>query len=95
MGVRHSNNFEYTTLWLEVVSENPAGRRRTDTLAIPLADHFGRWRGQGIGASFQLTDTIPATILHRSGSPVKVRHIMRTDTLAGISQIGIFFLPSP
>lgn len=95
VGLRHSNDFEFSTLWIEVVSENPDGCRRTDTLAVALADNFGRWRGQGIGATFQITDTIPRTILHRSGTPVKVRHIMRTDTLSGITQLGLFFLPAP
>lgn len=93
IGVRHSNDFEYSTLWLEVVTENPAGRRRVDTVSIPLADSYGRWVGQGIGASFQCTDTIATPILHQSGAPVKIRHIMRADTLAGITQLGLFFLP--
>ena len=47
----------------------------------------------GIGTSFQNTDTIGRSILHASHTPVTVRHIMRTDTLRGISQLGIFFLP--
>lgn len=95
IGVRHSNDFRYKTLWLEVTTENPAGKRRVDTLAIHLADDFGRWRSQGLGASFQLADTIPSPITHRSGSPVKVRHIMRADTLPGITQLGIFFMSPP
>lgn len=94
IGVRHASDFRYTTLWLEVTTTPPSGKRRIDTLAIRLADEFGTWRGTGIGASFQMTDTLPTPMLHRSGSPIRIRHIMRADTLPGISQVGIFFLPS-
>ncbi len=92
VGVRHSGTFQYTSLWVETtVIDN--GRPRTDTLEIPLADSFGSWTGQGIGASFQRADTVRHSFTHRSGTPVKLRHIMHTDTLTGISQAGIFFIP--
>ena len=63
-----------------------------DTVNIPLSDRYGRWLGKGIGASFQTTDTV-ATLLHASGSEVRIRHMMRCDTLRGINQLGIFFVP--
>lgn len=90
VGVRHANTFRFSSLWLEITTTNPGGAKRIDTLSLQLADHFGRWRGQGIGPTFQLTDTLPSPISHRSGSPVTIRHIMRADTLEGVNQIGIF-----
>lgn len=92
VGVRHQSDFPYTSLWLETTVED-GRRRKVDTLEIQLADSFGSWKGRGIGASFQMADTVGGTFLHRSGSPVKVRHIMRADTLRGVSQVGIFFVP--
>lgn len=91
-GIRHENSYPFTELWLEATYEDN-GRRVTDTLSIHLADRYGKWTGKGIGASFQATDTIYTPFLHRSGSPVKLRHIMRADSLRGITQAGIFFLP--
>ena len=91
VGVRHDNDFPYSTLWLETTVEE-GDRRLTDTLEIHLADRFGSWRGRGIGASFQMTDTVGRSFVHRSGTKVMVRHIMRTDTLRGLSQVGIFFI---
>lgn len=93
VGIRHGNDFPYTSLWLET-TVGDGGHEKTDTLAIPLADSFGRWSGRGIGASFQTTDTVGGTFLHVSGSEVKVRHIMRADTLRGVEQVGIFFVPA-
>lgn len=93
IGIRHSNSFPYRDLWLET-SVTDRGKVRKDTLSIPVADRFGRWHGQGIGASFQITDTVLLPFDHTSGSPVKVRHIMRNDTLGGISQVGVFFIPA-
>lgn len=92
VAVRHDNHYPYGSLWLETtVVDN--GRPRKDTLELQLADRFGSWRGRGIGVSFQFADTVDRPFLHASGTPVKVRHIMRSDTLAGISQLIIFFLP--
>lgn len=92
VGVRHERSFPYTTLWLETTVED-GGSRRTDTIGISLADSFGSWTGRGIGASFQDSDTLPGTFLHASGSRIAVRHIMRADTLSGVTQTGIFFVP--
>lgn len=92
VGIRHENDFPYTSLWLETTIEEVAGQR-TDTLELILADSFGRWTGRGIGTSFQAIDTIAVSFLHHSESRIGVRHIMKADTLCGVSQVGIFFLP--
>ena len=92
VGVRHDNGFPFTSLWLETTVED-GGRPRTDTLEIRLADSFGSWTGRGIGASFQASDTVARSFSHRSGSRIGVRHIMRADTLRGVTQAGIFFVP--
>lgn len=92
VGVRHRGDFRYSTLWLEVTAVNSRGEKLVDTLAVKLADEFGSWSGQGLGASFQMADTVNRSFIHRSGTPVKVRQIMRADTLEGVSQIGIFFI---
>lgn len=92
VGVRHDNGFPFTSLWLETTVED-GGRPRTDTLEIRLADSFGSWTGRGIRASFQASDTVARSFSHRSGSRIGVRHIMRADTLRGVTQAGIFFVP--
>ena len=56
-----------------------------------LADVYGRWHGQGFGASYQFSRPFNTGVTLVRGDSVTVRHIMRVDTLRGIEQIGIKF----
>lgn len=94
VGVTHTADYPYSDLWLEVTSLDPAGSSRRDTVCLTLADRNGRWRGNGIGTSFQVTDTIIRQLSHRACSPLMVRHIMRRDTIRGIDRVGLFFIPA-
>ena len=62
-------------------------------MTIPLADRFGKWRGSGVGISFQIVDTVGVIKNHSAGAKVRIRHLMRRDTLPGINQVGVFFVP--
>ena len=66
---------------------------RPDTLNVILADMYGHWRGSGTGPSLQVVDTIATGIPLHLGQRIQVRHIMRLDTIEGIEQVGITFLP--
>ncbi len=90
--IRHSHNYGYANIWLEVcygTSDSTA----TDTLDITLADAWGRWRGHGSGVSLQHTDTVPLRHSLRRGGTLRLRHIMRMDTLTEVEQIGVTPLP--
>lgn len=86
LSLRHAPDYPYSNVWLEVTTAQPP---RRDTVNIALCDKYGRWYGNGIGVSYQVSDTVARHITHVTGTPVYVRHIMRADTLAGISQLGI------
>lgn len=91
VALRHDNSYPFTAIRLEIeMTDN--GTCRRDTVDVALAGESGQWTGRGIGTSFQMTDTL-APMLHATGTPVKVRHLMRADTLAGINQVGLFFVP--
>ncbi len=90
VALRHDGSYPYTALRLEVSYESG---RNPDTIDIRVADSYGKWLGRGIGTSFQLADTLPP-VAHESGAWIKVRHLMRADTLRGVSQVGLFFVPS-
>lgn len=90
LSLRHTNDYLYCNLWLEVTVEDSIGAR-VDTLNVAMADAFGRWYGRGIGTDFQVTDTISPAISLRRPARVKVRHVMRVDRLADIEQIGVVF----
>lgn len=92
VAVRHSNAYLYRNLWLEV-STPLADTVVADTVNVLLADNYGRWYGRGVGVSYMLSDTLPGHVCLTRGKPVRVRHIMRVDTLADIEQIGLTFIP--
>ncbi|MCM1518518.1 MAG: gliding motility lipoprotein GldH [Pseudoflavonifractor sp.] len=95
VALRHSNDYAYRNLWVEIEYRDATNQRR-DTLNIGLADIYGRWFGSGFGARYQLTDTVSRHVTLTTGQPVRIRHIMRDDTLRGVDQVGIMFVtPEP
>lgn len=92
VALRHSGAYPFTDVQLEI-DYTDLCCSHTDTITIPLTDPYGKWLGAGVGTSYQITDTV-ARFTHANGSGVKIRHLMRCDTLRGINQIGIFFVPN-
>lgn len=89
--VRHTNAYPYSNLWIELEYAVSDSTTRTDTLELKLADDFGRWYGKGSGVSYQLADTAYRNFRMFNHRPLKLRNIMRRDTLREIEQIGIIF----
>lgn len=87
--IRHNSTYPYSNLWLEVEYAEYNNAPHRDTINVIIADKYGRWKGYGNATDFQLTDTIAKAIKHKSGAPVKIRHIMRVDTLIGIDMVGL------
>lgn len=91
VALRHSNSYEYSNIWLSL-TYNGADSTVTDTFAITLADDFGNWCGRGMGVSYQMIDTVLRDVAIDLAKPVKINHIMRTDTLSGIEQAGVVII---
>lgn len=91
VGLRHSNQFLYSNLWLEVTMTDSL-QALVDTVNIQVADRLGHWLGRGIGTDFQLSDTLWRDIVIHRPVEVAVRHIMRDDHLQGIEQLGVTFV---
>lgn len=92
--VRHTDNYAYSNIWLEVSYEKIPGGAEVDTVEITLADDFGNWLGRGSGVLTQTECNVARRFIPRDSSTVKVRHIMRVDTLADIDLVGIRLTPS-
>ncbi|MDE6513607.1 MAG: gliding motility lipoprotein GldH [Muribaculaceae bacterium] len=95
--VRHTNDYEFSNLWLEVQSQQPADSGHvellTDTFCISLADVYGNWRGSGSGATFESLDTLYSDFTLINGAPLRLRHIMRPERVEGLEKIGFIFEP--
>lgn len=93
VALRHSADYPYRNLWIEVTytlsgSDSPC----RDTLDVELADNFGLWLSHGVGSSRQIALPVRRNVSIDSGIPVSVRHIMRLDTLPRIEQVGLFIV---
>jgi len=93
LSVRHTNGYLFSNIWLELTCDVADSVARCDTFNIRLADVYGHWAGKGMGTSYQFNDTIIRDVRLRRHQQMRLRHIMRTDTLEGIEQIGISFFP--
>lgn len=93
--VHHSDSYPYRNLYLEVSAQQLTPDSnityRTDTINVVLADVYGNWLGSGVGTSFRLSQPINSNYRLLSKAPVRVRHIMRAETVPGLEQIGIIF----
>lgn len=90
LALRHSNAYPYSNIWLELTYRNSDSHTIRDTINLRLADLYGRWLGSGFGAGYQRELTVsPQTSIDLT-KPMRLRHIMRVDTLQGIEQVGIF-----
>jgi len=88
LGVRHSNDYEYRNVILEITY--PDGNKlHRDTIDMELADIYGSWLGSGIGPTYQHATTVCPTAISADSFRITVRHVMRVDTLRGIEQVGI------
>ncbi|MFG6381890.1 MAG: gliding motility lipoprotein GldH [Muribaculum sp.] len=92
VAVRHNNNYPYSNLWLELTRRSGVDKISRDTVNLQLADIYGRWYGNGFGASYQFSDTVRGITRLFRGDTITVRHIMRLDTLPDVEQLGITFV---
>lgn len=95
--VRHTNDYPYSNLWVEVESQQPADSGHLtierDTFCITLADIYGNWRGRGTGTTFETVDTLYADFTLVNGAPLRLRHVMRPERVEGIEKVGLIFEP--
>ena len=92
VGVRHTANYPYSNLWMEMSYDAGDTIPARDTVEVRLADAFGHWQGSGSGSSYQFTDTVIPRHRIVPGTRVRLRHIMRMDTVPELEQIGLTFL---
>lgn len=90
IGLRTNSSFPFMSLSVVVERQiNPGNKVYADTLKCRLADEKGHLLGRGISC-YQYDFDIPPVDLRQGDSlRVSVRHIMRRETLPGISDVGL------
>lgn len=88
IGVVHTPDYPYRNIALEITY--PDGKQlRRDTVNIELADVYGSWTGSGMGPSYQAEALVTSGAAIPDSCRISVRHVMRVDTLRGITSVGI------
>ena len=82
IGLRHTGSYPWTDIVLEV-----SDSRHRDTINVSLCDTYGKWRGTGFGDSYQVATPMP--FAPTPSEPLHFRHVMRVDTLRGLTAIGL------
>lgn len=88
IAIRHSANYDYSNIWLEIIYP-PQDSLKTDTVNVELADIYGNWHGKGLGLSLQFVDSAKKNVSMTLPKKIGLRHIMRVDRLEGIEQLGL------
>lgn len=89
IALRHSNEYPYSNIWLQLAYYDDRGLKTLDTVKMVLADAYGRWLGSGFSSGFQVEKTVSRDARIDLTRPIELRHILRVDTLPGIEQVGI------
>ena len=89
MGIRHNETYPYRDLWIEIYHLLiPYGTH--ERLHLYLADETGNWKGKGnAGSLYQYTASGFTLNLQPGDSILQIVHIMETDLLEGITDVGI------
>lgn len=94
ISVRHTNEYPYGNLWLELSYKSQDSLVR-DTVNIRLANEYGKWNGSGSGPVVTYTDTMHTRKVPDEGTIFMLRHIMRADVVPELEQIGLAFQTIP
>jgi gliding motility-associated lipoprotein GldH len=90
LGLRNTNDYPFSNLWLLVTTQTPSGMSRRDTFEVVLASPYGKWYGSGWGNTYtSLHYYRRNVILNQSGEyTISVQQGMRKDDLNGVSAVG-------
>ena len=91
VGLRYTDDYRYSNLWLFITTVSPDSVQTTDTLNCVLADEYGRWLGAGIGVLMQQEIPFKSSFrFDKSGIwHIIVQQGMRDSSLVGITDIGV------
>ena len=90
VGVRTTDRYKYRSLWLVVEQDLlKKGQFKRDTLNCPISNEDGVMLGKGFCAYQQEIPLRSISTGPGGGHTVKIFHIMRSETLYGIWDVGI------
>jgi len=91
INVRNRGDYPYSNLWLFVDITAPDHTKISDTIEYQLALPNGKWIGKGTGGMYSTQFPFRENVSFPSPGnyTISVRHAMRTNSLTGITDIGL------
>lgn len=91
INVRNTVDYPYANLYVFIQSELPDGTHARDTVEFQLADYQGKWLGNGRGELRDNRFILRKNMRFKNVGDYRflINHGMRTDSLKGITDIGI------
>lgn len=99
--LRNDDSYNFSNLWvkLHILPPGDSLYKIYDRVELPLSDAKGNWLGRNFGDTWEQKVEIAAndsTIFNKPGVyKVKFEHIMRTDPLYGLLNIGLNIARKP
>lgn len=91
VNVRNNSDYKYMELWLFVNIHTPNETSQRDTLRIMLADHRGKWLGNGLGDKFDTRYYLRKNIRFATVGKyiIEYEQATRDEPLIGIDDVGL------
>lgn len=91
LNIRHTNDYQYSNLWVQVFTLNPDSQEVQQRYELTLAKPDGQWLGNSWGSTITQERLIMQGIkFQKPGKHVfKVQHDMRLNNLPAVTHIGI------
>ncbi|MCP4125135.1 MAG: gliding motility lipoprotein GldH [Bacteroidetes bacterium] len=94
--VRHTKEYDYSNIWLKVISDPMLTHDSTYMLEIPVADKMGRWLGHCTQSLCTVRVRLKDQFRFQEASAFKVDVLqyMRQDNLKDVRNIGMEIIPT-
>lgn len=91
INIRNTTNYPNCNLYLFISTTAPSGATQLDTIECFLADDQGKWLGKGFGyiRDSQIPYKRSIRFSQKGDYKFEIKQAMRSDSLSGISSIGI------
>ncbi len=87
--IRHTNNYPYTNMWVQLTATDKAGQAKSDRYNIPLTQNNSEWLGVSVDDITEVRVKISTIIGDVGQYTFTLEHIMRDASLPELLSIGL------
>lgn len=88
--LRHTDNFPYSNIWLNLGFQNPGGQMQFRKINLELGDDAGGWMGAGMNDIWEVRKLLFVQHFSKLGEyRYEINQIMRDNPLPAIMSVGV------